>query len=58
MGNYEDLILLADGASHLLLTDLGNEGQWVIMKLDPKRKQAINKDYLVVYFSADLMEVS
>ena len=57
MGNYDELLALADGASHLLVTDLGNEGQWVIMDLDPTRKQALNKDYLVVYWSASIMEV-
>lgn len=58
MGTYEDLLALADGASHLLITDRGNEGQWVIMDLDTRRKQAINKDFIVVYFTASLMEVS
>lgn len=58
MGNYEDLLGVVDGASKTFITDLGNEGQWLITAIEPKRKQALNYDSVIVHFSATLREIT
>lgn len=57
-GNWELLQALADGSEHALISDVGAEGDWVILSIKPERKQALNESEVVASVQLELMEVA
>lgn len=55
--NYPSLEALADGAAHILVTDFGSAGSWVILDIKPERLQD-KRATPVVKVRLTLMEVT
>ena len=56
--NYDSLEALANGQAHVLISDQGSLGTWVIMSIKGDRVQDIHRTLPVVQVQLELMEVT